>query len=287
MQKFLKFFNPRATPQSEPIPGSTQVANSAGGFAWELTIWAKLDRFLVLGTEGGTFYVKESTLTVENATAIAEADQAEPLPLRHPSCQGEVVCRGERTHEVVEQGLRLRGARGEAALSVVAAQGPQAETRARTGEHRRVEERELVAAEARRQGAGHLRFGGPCRGEQHRRGVDACLGPEHDERSREPASHRRIVADPYCLQYRRSRWSVSVEPSALRQVMNARSRPWSRLPSWVQSSCVIVKRAPARSSPRRHEPPSICTSTISAGAGPSIRNASTRAKSLPTGRSTA
>ena len=35
MQKFLQFFNPRSTPQSQPIPGSTQVANSAGGFAWE------------------------------------------------------------------------------------------------------------------------------------------------------------------------------------------------------------------------------------------------------------
>jgi len=73
MQKFLNFFNLRVTPQSEPIPGSTQVANNASGFAWELGVWGKLDRFLVLGTEGGTFYVKEGPLTVENAKAIQEA----------------------------------------------------------------------------------------------------------------------------------------------------------------------------------------------------------------------
>jgi len=77
MQKFLQFFNSRTTPQSQPIPGSTQVANSAGGFAWELDVWGKLDRFLVLGTEGGTFYVKEGQLTIENATAVGQAIDAD------------------------------------------------------------------------------------------------------------------------------------------------------------------------------------------------------------------
>jgi 60 kDa SS-A/Ro ribonucleoprotein len=60
------------TPQSEPIPGSAQVPNSAGGFAWALDSWSRLDRFLVLGTEGGTYYVGERELTVENAAAVAE-----------------------------------------------------------------------------------------------------------------------------------------------------------------------------------------------------------------------
>lgn len=73
MQRFNKFFSTRTTPQSQPIPGTAQIENSAGGFAWEATIWAKVDRFLVLGTEGGTFYVKEGPLTVENAQGVAEA----------------------------------------------------------------------------------------------------------------------------------------------------------------------------------------------------------------------
>ncbi len=60
------------TPQSEPVPGSAQVPNSAGGFAWVLDRWSRLDRFLVLGTEGGTYYIGERQLTVENAGAVAE-----------------------------------------------------------------------------------------------------------------------------------------------------------------------------------------------------------------------
>ena len=58
------------TAQSAPIPGSTQVPNSAGGYAWPVDPWTRLDRFLVLGSEGGTFYVGERQLTVENATAV-------------------------------------------------------------------------------------------------------------------------------------------------------------------------------------------------------------------------
>jgi 60 kDa SS-A/Ro ribonucleoprotein len=60
------------TPQSEPVPGSAQVPNSAGGFAWALDKWSRLDRFLVLGSEGGTYYIGERQLTVENAGAVAE-----------------------------------------------------------------------------------------------------------------------------------------------------------------------------------------------------------------------
>jgi 60 kDa SS-A/Ro ribonucleoprotein len=60
------------TPQSEPIPGSAQVANSAAGYAWPVDRWARLDRFLILGSEGGTFYIGERQLTRENAQAVVE-----------------------------------------------------------------------------------------------------------------------------------------------------------------------------------------------------------------------
>jgi len=76
MMDFTKHFATRlralATPQGAPIPGSAQVPNSAGGFAWAVDRWARLDRFLVLGSEGGTFYAGERELTVESATAVAE-----------------------------------------------------------------------------------------------------------------------------------------------------------------------------------------------------------------------
>jgi 60 kDa SS-A/Ro ribonucleoprotein len=75
MMDFTKHFATRlrslVTPQNAPIPESGQVPNSAGGYAWAVTAWQRLDRFLVLGTEGGTYYVGERELTVEGAGAVA------------------------------------------------------------------------------------------------------------------------------------------------------------------------------------------------------------------------
>ncbi len=75
--KYLKHFSTRRTRQSRPIPGSTQVANNAGGFAWAVDDWTRLDRFLVLGSEGGTYYVQERELTVRNAEAVLRAVRAD------------------------------------------------------------------------------------------------------------------------------------------------------------------------------------------------------------------
>ena len=58
------------TPQSQPLPNTTQVPNSAGGFAWQIDQWSRLDRFLILGTEGGTYYIKQRALTVKNVDAL-------------------------------------------------------------------------------------------------------------------------------------------------------------------------------------------------------------------------
>ncbi len=58
-------------PQSAPAR-EDQVENSAGGFVFALDAWARLDRFLVLGAEGGTYYATERTLTEENARSVLE-----------------------------------------------------------------------------------------------------------------------------------------------------------------------------------------------------------------------
>jgi 60 kDa SS-A/Ro ribonucleoprotein len=63
----------RRTPQSSPIPGSTQVANSSGGYAWAVDDFARLDRFLILGAEGGSYYASERALTIDNAAAVVRA----------------------------------------------------------------------------------------------------------------------------------------------------------------------------------------------------------------------
>jgi 60 kDa SS-A/Ro ribonucleoprotein len=70
MTSYGKLYSRKVTPQLEPIPGSTQVQNAAGGFAWTISDWARLDRFLVLGAEGGSYYATERALTRENAQAV-------------------------------------------------------------------------------------------------------------------------------------------------------------------------------------------------------------------------
>jgi 60 kDa SS-A/Ro ribonucleoprotein len=66
---YAKHFNPKSTPQSEPIR-EDQVKNSAGGFVWSVDGWTRLDRFLVLGTEGGTYYASEQKISAENAKSV-------------------------------------------------------------------------------------------------------------------------------------------------------------------------------------------------------------------------
>jgi 60 kDa SS-A/Ro ribonucleoprotein len=67
---YLKRIRSRRPPQWAPIAGAGQVPNSAGGFAWALDDWARLRRFLVLGSEGGSYYASELNLTRENAEAV-------------------------------------------------------------------------------------------------------------------------------------------------------------------------------------------------------------------------
>src|SRR5919197_1617699 len=66
----LRNLGPGRTPHHEPIPGAGQVPNSAGGFAWAVDDWPRLRRFLILGSEGGSYYASEWKLTRENAEAV-------------------------------------------------------------------------------------------------------------------------------------------------------------------------------------------------------------------------
>jgi len=58
------------TPQGLPIPGRDMVENNAGGFVFKLDEWKQLERFLILGSEGGTYYVSEKKLTADNANKV-------------------------------------------------------------------------------------------------------------------------------------------------------------------------------------------------------------------------
>lgn len=73
---YTRHVNPRAksrkTPQSEVIPGKENLMaqNNAGAFAFVISDWDRLDRFLILGSEGNTYYVSEKKLTQDNAAAV-------------------------------------------------------------------------------------------------------------------------------------------------------------------------------------------------------------------------
>lgn len=72
-----KLFSTRATAQSQKLVGSSQVLNSAGGFSWPVDDWMRLDRFLILGSEAGSYYASQRALTVENAHAIRRCIEAD------------------------------------------------------------------------------------------------------------------------------------------------------------------------------------------------------------------
>jgi 60 kDa SS-A/Ro ribonucleoprotein len=74
---YARQFNRRITPQSQPIPGSNQIRNSGGGFSWEVDDWTRLDRFLILGAEGGTYYITERDLVKQNHDAIVRCIKAD------------------------------------------------------------------------------------------------------------------------------------------------------------------------------------------------------------------
>lgn len=60
----------KKTPQSQPIPGKRQVQNHAGGFVFQLDDWKRLERFLILGSEGNTYYATERKMTADNVSCL-------------------------------------------------------------------------------------------------------------------------------------------------------------------------------------------------------------------------
>lgn len=60
------------TAQTAPLPGREDVmaANNAGGYSFKLDDWSNLERFLVLGSENGTYYVKQDDLIMQNVRVL-------------------------------------------------------------------------------------------------------------------------------------------------------------------------------------------------------------------------
>lgn len=58
--------------QTEVIPGREvdMSKNSAGGYSFTVDGWGRLDRFLILGSEGGSYYATKRKLTEQNAAHV-------------------------------------------------------------------------------------------------------------------------------------------------------------------------------------------------------------------------
>ncbi len=69
MTRYAQHVTPGATPQRERAHPK-QVRNDAGGYSFGLDCWGRLDRWLILGAEGGTYYANERKLVRENADAL-------------------------------------------------------------------------------------------------------------------------------------------------------------------------------------------------------------------------
>lgn len=68
----------KTLPVQVPIPGSKQVQNNTDGFVWKVSIWDQLERYIVIGAEGGTYYVGEHELMKQNHAALTECLAEDP-----------------------------------------------------------------------------------------------------------------------------------------------------------------------------------------------------------------
>lgn len=71
MTRYGQHVSALTTPQTAPARAD-QRRNHAGGYAFVLDLWARLDRWLVLGCEGGSYYASERAMTRDNARTIDE-----------------------------------------------------------------------------------------------------------------------------------------------------------------------------------------------------------------------
>ncbi len=65
----MSYFN-RLNGRAYNVPAPAMVANNGGGMGFKVDPWIQLDRFLILGSENGTYYVSERKLTDMNLTLV-------------------------------------------------------------------------------------------------------------------------------------------------------------------------------------------------------------------------
>lgn len=69
--KYLSQLLSNNKPRTHAKSSARLSRNHAGGLAWKVDEWTMLDRFLILGSEGGTYYVRPRELTLDHARNVA------------------------------------------------------------------------------------------------------------------------------------------------------------------------------------------------------------------------
>lgn len=91
---------------------SDQVKNNAGGYAFTVSDQARLERFLILGTDGGTYYVGEKDLTKQNVDFLRK------MIVRNPA---QVLA---TTVKISSEGRAYRNDAAIFVLALLIAEGP-------------------------------------------------------------------------------------------------------------------------------------------------------------------
>ena len=107
MKNYLKAVSTTHTTQRDRLPGrSDQVRNHAGGFVFDISDETRFLRFMILGTEGGTFYVNDAAQTKLEAEFVTRFARGQ----------------GERAVElIVDVSTRGRAPKADPALLALAA----------------------------------------------------------------------------------------------------------------------------------------------------------------------
>ncbi|MCL2652701.1 MAG: TROVE domain-containing protein [Propionibacteriaceae bacterium] len=70
----------RHTPQTQQSRPN-EVRNDAGGYVFQVDDMARLRRFLMIGVDGGTYYVKDTQLAADNAEVVIRLAKTNPIAL--------------------------------------------------------------------------------------------------------------------------------------------------------------------------------------------------------------
>lgn len=122
------------TPQTEAIPGreAEMVRNNAGGVTFELDKWGTLDRFIMIGSEGGNYYVGQKDLTKQSFANTLECIAADGVRAVNRAVEYSTAGRAPKNDPALVV-LALAAAKGSAEVQAAAYDAlPKV---ARTGTH--------------------------------------------------------------------------------------------------------------------------------------------------------